>query len=118
MLRAILGRKSRWGSLSASWSCGIICGIVPLLEAEGCADVDAALKHIFPDEDRRPTILFYDKACVLDRYLSGRGDLSWVGTMLIVDRYVTRGPVFPKHPGQFNERLRTPRPNVGRAPCK
>jgi len=109
MRRAILGRKSSWGSLSASWSCGIICGIVPLLEAEGCADVDAALKRIFPDEDRRPTILFYDKACVLHRYLSGRGDLSWVGTLLIVDRYVTCGAVFPKHTGLCSERLRAPR---------
>lgn len=109
MLRAILGRKSSWGSLSASWSCGIICGIEPLLEAAGCADVDAALKRIFPDEDRRPTILFYDKACVLHRYLSGRGDLSWVGTMLIVDRYVTCGAVFPKHTGLCSERLRAPR---------
>lgn len=89
MLRGILGRKSSWGSLSASWSCGIICGIVPLLEAEGCAEVDAALRLIFWDEDRRPTILFYDKACVLDRYLTGKGDLSWRGTLLIVDRYET-----------------------------
>ena len=73
------------------------------------ADVDAALKRIFPDEDRRPTILFYDKAYVLHRYLSGRGDLSWVGTMLIVDRYVTCGAVFPKHTGLCSERLRAPR---------
>ncbi|CAN0301237.1 unnamed protein product [Ectocarpus sp. 6 AP-2014] len=91
MLRGILGRKSSWGSLSASWSCGIIYGIVPLLEAEGCAEVDAALQKIFPDEDRRPTIIFYDKACVLDRYLTGKGDLSWVGTLLIVDRFHFRG---------------------------
>jgi len=86
MLRGILGRKSNWGSLSVSWCCGIICGIEPLLEAEGCAEVDAALKKIFPDEAQRPTVLFYDKACLFDRYLSRRGDLAWVATMLIVDR--------------------------------
>lgn len=86
MLRGILGRRSSWGSLVASWSCGIICGIAPLLEAEGCEEVDEALQFIFPVEDRRPTVLFYDKACVLDQYFIGRGNTSWSGTLLIVDR--------------------------------
>ncbi|CAN0111257.1 unnamed protein product [Ectocarpus sp. 13 AM-2016] len=48
MLRGILERRSSWGSPSASWSCRIICGIVPLSEVEGCAEVDAALQNNFP----------------------------------------------------------------------
>lgn len=81
--RAVFGRRS---SLLAGCNCGAICGHVPLLEAEGCEEVDGALKLIFPNEDRRPTILFYDKACVLDVYLSGRGDTSWLEILLVVDR--------------------------------
>lgn len=56
------------------WSCGLICGIVPILEVEGCAEVDATLELIFPDEDRPPTVLLHDKAGIFDRYLSRRGD--------------------------------------------
>ncbi|CAB1106722.1 unnamed protein product [Ectocarpus sp. CCAP 1310/34] len=60
-------------------------------EAEGCAEVDAVLKKIVPDEDRRPTIFFYDTAYLFDRYLSRRGDLSWVATMLIVQYWGRKG---------------------------
>lgn len=88
-LRSILGRRTSWGSLLVSWSCGVICGIVPLLEAEGLQEVDAALREIFPDEAKRPVILFYDKACQLRPYFLNRGDLSWRGTLLLVDRYVS-----------------------------
>lgn len=85
-LRNILGRRTNWGSLMASWSCGIICGIVPLLEAEGLQEVDVALNEMFPDVEKRPVVLFYDKACEYHAYLANRGDDSWGGTLLIVDR--------------------------------
>ena len=52
----------------------MICGHVPLLEAEGCEEVDGSLKLMFPDDGRRPTILFYDKACVLGRLLERAGE--------------------------------------------
>lgn len=87
-LRAILGRRTSFGSLTGVWGCGIIFGIEPLLESEGCEEVVAALERFFPDENRRPTVLFYDKACVLDRYLAGRGETSWRDTLFIVDRQV------------------------------
>ena len=87
-LRAILGRRSSFGSLTGVWGCGIVFGISPLLESEGCEEVLAALQRFFPDENRRPTILFFDKACVLDRYVTGRGDSSWRYTLFIVDRQV------------------------------
>ena len=60
-LRAILGRRTSFGSLTISWTCGLIFGIYPLLEAEGLQEVDEGLRYIMPDETRFPTILFYDK---------------------------------------------------------
>ena len=60
--RAVLGRRSSWGSLCAVYNCGIILGIGPLLEAEGCEEVEELLRQFFPGPERTPAIIFYDKA--------------------------------------------------------
>lgn len=64
-----------------------MCGIIALLEAEGLQEVDAGLTRIFPDEDSRPAVVFYDNTCGYRRYLVGRGDTSWRNTQLVVHRY-------------------------------
>ena len=88
LLRGIYGRRSHFGSLTMSWACGIICGADTMYEAEGFQEVDRALKKLFRDETRRPAVLYYDTACGYEEFLRKRKDQFWVGTQLVVDRYV------------------------------
>jgi len=60
-LRAILGTRTSWGSLTMVWCCGLIFGMHDLLEAEGLEEVDEGIRHLMPDKSRLPTVLFYDK---------------------------------------------------------
>ena len=92
LLRAIYGRRTTFGVLTASWPCGIICGMETLYEWEGMVEVDNALKTLFADESRRPAVLFYDNACGYDSYLNARNDQFWSNTHLVVDRCVTAYP--------------------------
>ena len=59
-----------------------------MYEAEGFQEVDRALKKLFRDETRRPAVLYYDTACGYEEFLRKRKDQFWVGTQLVVDRYV------------------------------
>eukprot|EP00752_Nemacystus_decipiens_P004620 g4217.t1 len=87
LLRAIYGRRTTFGVLTASWPCGIICGMETLYEWEGMVEVDKALKTLFADPSRRPAVLFYDNACGYDVYLNARNDQFWRNTQLVVDRF-------------------------------
>lgn len=84
--RSMFDRRTTFGDLIASYSCGIICGIGSLWEAEGMAEVDTALNAIWPVISTRPELLFYDLACARWTYLVTHPDILWAGTRLIVDR--------------------------------
>ncbi|CAN0127766.1 unnamed protein product [Pylaiella littoralis] len=96
--RRIYGRRTTFRSLTASWACGIVCGVEPLYEAEGLREVDEALKSMFREEARRPAVLYYDPACGYDRNLRARNNIFWRGTHLVVDRYPRQGATGPWQP--------------------
>ena len=64
----------------------MICSAGPLYEAEGMREVDVVLRRMFPDESRRPAVLYYDLACRYRDYIRTRHPLFWRGTLLAVDR--------------------------------
>lgn len=82
----MFGKQTSFGHFIVSCNCGIICGATGLHESEGMEDVLASLDGILPLASTRPNTMFYDKACVLDRYLNNNNDDSWAMTRWIVDR--------------------------------
>lgn len=86
-LRSIFCARQTWGSLVCIRPCGVVCGVQPIWEAEGMVEVDRALNAAFPEENSRPQLVFYDRACQRRRYLVGRGDTTWAGTSWVVDRF-------------------------------
>lgn len=97
LLRGIFGRRSHFGCLTTSWTCGIICGVETMNEAEGFEEVDKALKHLFRDVTRRPAVLYYDTACGYEAFLRKRRDRFWRWTQLVVDRYLRAQCMFTEN---------------------
>lgn len=100
-LRSMFDRRTTFGDLVASYSCGVIPGLSGLWEAEGMVEVATALDSIWPLAATRPEILFYDLACRRWTFLNNNPDVSWAGTRLIVDRLVKQ-----KHKKETCRRIR------------
>ncbi|CAN0495213.1 unnamed protein product [Ectocarpus sp. 12 AP-2014] len=86
-LRSMLGPRHTFGYLICTWSCGIIAGMSPLIEAEGDSETAAALDDIWQDPAHRPNILFYDRGCKRRKHLRCHPDPTWAMTINIVDRF-------------------------------
>lgn len=95
--RAMFAKQNSHGNFVVHLNCGIIAGSAPLHESEGMAEVDRCLNDILPLHRTRPDIMFFDKACVLDRYLDNQQDASWPMTRWIVDRCAN---IYSSVPGQ------------------
>lgn len=84
-IRAMLGKRTTFGHLISSFTCGIIAGSGILWEGEGQEQVAAALNDIWR-RTSPPTLMFYDVACKRRRYLLTHPDWFWMSTINIVDR--------------------------------
>lgn len=58
-LRAIYGRRTSFGSITAGWPCGIVCGIQPSYESERMEEVHVALQGMVPDEARHQAVFSF-----------------------------------------------------------
>eukprot|EP00752_Nemacystus_decipiens_P010643 g9480.t1 len=84
----MLGPRHTWGALVCTWSCGVMCGISPLLEAEGDFEVAAALNDIWQEPRHRPFLMFYDRSCFRVKHLELHPDPLWGMTVMVTDRFL------------------------------